>query len=448
VKGDTELPSAVEAEKTILAAILLDNEYFFDDTLDIKANDFSLSSHRTIYLCINDILFGLVEGVRHVDIVTLSNELTRRKEIRNIGGVTYLSSLTEGIPRRPVIDEYVLIVKDKARLRRLMGVFNAGMARAQDQSEAAEKIIGSVQEQLIEIVAEGADHSVEIGSVSPAVEQRIDEKRVASQDRAALELTWGLSGLDDWTKGAFGGELTVVSGEAGGGKSQYAIQMTLENAKEGTPCGWFSLEMPNERVVQRYYPLMGSVITANMMRDPRLINSHTHIPEIKRLSAELSHLPIRIDDESHLHINRLVARIRMMVRRYGTRLFVCDYLQLIGHSCKTEVDGIREIVFRLRDLVKEEPSIHIVLISQYSKSDGFSKNKKRTGADLYGGSAIRHAAHNIFLISIEDPEKKDKNDLLDTEIRINKQREGRTGKVNCYFDRDHLKYTYPQPPLR
>jgi replicative DNA helicase len=132
----------------------------------------------------------------------------------------------------------------------------------------------------------------------------------------------------------------------------------------------------------------------------------------------------------------------------GIRLYVCDYLQLVQHSAKTEVEGIREIVYKLRDLVKSEPTIHIVLLSQFSKSDGFSKKKARTKGDLYGGSAIHQAAQNVMLISIEDPEKRDKADLLDVVIRVAKQRDGRVGKVECNFDRDHLRYCYPTPILR
>ena len=127
---DNAMPANVDAERTILGAILLDNESFFDDSLDLTAEDFSLDSHRRIFAAMNDILFGLVEGVFHVDIVTLSNELTRRKEIETVGGVAFLASLTEGLPRRPVIDEYVRIVKDKSRLRKLMLVCSAAIARA------------------------------------------------------------------------------------------------------------------------------------------------------------------------------------------------------------------------------------------------------------------------------------------------------------------------------
>jgi replicative DNA helicase len=168
---------------------------------------------------------------------------------------------------------------------------------------------------------------------------------------------------------------------------------------------------------------------------------------MRRLSGELRKLPIWIDDTSPLHVNRLVARIRMLRRKFGIRLAIIDYLQLVGHSQKTETDGIREVIFKLRDLVKAEPTIHLLVLSQFSKADGFSKKRRRTKSDLYGGGAIHHAAHNILIVTVEDPEKKDDKDLLDVEIKIDKQREGRVGKVTCYFDRDHLRYTYPEPYL-
>jgi replicative DNA helicase len=447
-KNVQNLPANVEAEKAVLGSIFLNNELFFEDSTDIKSTDFALDSHQKIWTVINDILFGMVDGIKTAEINTVSNELSNRKWLTSVGGVAYLASLTENLPYHFQVGEYIGIIKDKARLRRLMGMFKYGLAKAEDQSESASSILEEMEDRLIEESGEGSEHAVKIGSVSPLIEQRVENKRVENSERVALELTWGVDGLDRLTKGAFGGELTVLGGDSGGGKTAAAVQMTLENAREGTPCAWFSLEMPKDRVGQRYYPAMGNTITADMMRDPRLMNEHTHIPEVRRLSGELGRLPIWIDDTSSLHINRLVARIRMMRRKLAIRLFIVDYLQLIQHSAKTEVEGIREIVYKLRDLVKSEPTIHIVLLSQFSKSDGFSKKKARTKGDLYGGSTIHHAAHNVFLITIEDPEKRDKNDLLDVVIRVAKQREGRTGKVECNFDRDHLKFCYPTPILR
>ena len=329
IEFERGLPAALDAERTLIGAVLLDNEVFFDDFADLAAEDFFLQAHRHVFQCINEILFGLVEGVTKVDIVTLSETLSKRKQLESVGGVAWLASLTEGLPRKLSCTEYARIVKDKAKLRSLISICSTTITRCADMSEDAAKIREDIQEQLIEEDAEGDGKAVKVGEVIPKIREQIEKDRKIVSERTALELTWGLSGLDEATKGAFGGEFTVVAGDAGSGKTPFGVQMTLANAREGIPCAWFSIEMPKERLARRFYPAMGDTITANHMRDPRLINEHTHIPEIERLSAELRGLPIWIDDTSPLTINKLIARIRMMRRKMGIRLFIVDYLQLI-----------------------------------------------------------------------------------------------------------------------
>lgn len=446
---DAGLPANVDAERTILGAILLDNEAFFDDSMELTPDDFSLDSHRRIYLRMNDILFGMVEGATHVDIVTLANELNRRKEIEAVGGVAYLASLTEGLPRRPVISDYVLIVKDKARLRRLMGICSATIAKAADQSKESSQVIEEHQTNIFELAGDGMNTAVPIGSVTPAVEERIRNARNVSQERTALELTWGLKGLDEFTHGMYKGEFTIIGGETNGGKTPFGMQVVLENALEGTPCAIFSMEMTKEKVGQRFYPLISEIITADQIRDPRLMNLHTHIPEMERVSRVMAGLPIQIDDSSPLRIDKLIARMRMMRRKFKTELFLIDYMQLIeGMPKMNETSAFKGVVFALRDFVKVEPGCHLIVLSQYSKADGFTKKKTRTRDSLYGGSIIQHAAQNIFMITLEDSEKRDRLDLLDVEIKIAKYRDGRRSKVTCSFDQDHLKFCYPQPVLK
>jgi replicative DNA helicase len=442
---DAPLPANVDAERTILGAIIKDNETFFDDTLDIQAEDFHLESHRKIFLCINEILFGMVEGIRHVDDMTLAEELRKRKWLDNVGGISYVMSLSEGIYRNIHIEEHVRIVKDKARLRKLMGIFNNGLNRAQDQSESADQIRSAIQDQLGDEEAEGSSHSVEIGSCIPAVEERINKSRVISEERTALDMTWGLSGLDEFTKGVFGGEFTIISGEASGGKTSFAVQMTLANAREGIPCAWFSMEMSKEQICQRYYAAMSEILTADHTRDPRLMTLHTHIPEMRRVSEELARLPIWIDDTSPLRVDKLRSRIRMMARKYKIRLFVVDYVQLLkGMPGLRGTEQFADTIYMLRDIPKQEPDIHLAVLSQYSKADGFMKKKGRTAESNYGGSVINHAAQNMLMISIEDPEKVERGQLLEVNIKIAKQREGKRGKIDCFYDRDHLRFCYPQ----
>ena len=112
---DAGLPANIDAEKTILGALLLDNAAHSEAAEKLTEEDFSLDSHRRIFMRMNE----LMDAQRAVDIVTLANELARNKEVEAIGGVAYLASLTEGLPRRPVIEEYIRIVKDKSLLRRV-----------------------------------------------------------------------------------------------------------------------------------------------------------------------------------------------------------------------------------------------------------------------------------------------------------------------------------------
>jgi replicative DNA helicase len=446
-REDDRLPSNTEAEKTILGAILLDNEAFFDDSVDVEPDDFYTDSNRRIYTVMNEILFGLVEGARQVDIVTLANELTKRKWVESVGGVSYLASLTEGLPRRPKIEDYVRIVKEKARLRKLVRTLSAAADSASDQSQSAEEIMSGLETRLLEIGAGGASQTSSLGEID--VEADIKSRRSISETRTALDLTWGLKGLDEFTHGAFKGEFTIISGEAGGGKTAYILQMLLANALEGTPSCLFSMEMTKEQVKKRCYPLLSDILTSNHIRDPRLMNLHTHIPEMEKVTKRLANLPFYIDDTRQMRIDKMIARMRMMRRKFGIKLFAADYLQLLeGPPGMSEGAAFKKTVFTLRDFPTMEPDCALVVLSQYSKADGFTKSKKRTRDSLYGGSVIQHAAQNIIMITIEDPEKRDENDLLDAEFRIAKQRDGKRGKVTCVYDREHYRFTYMTPVLK
>src|SRR5580700_6718893 len=154
---DAGLPANIDAEKTILGAILLDNAAHSETAEKIEADDFSLDSHRRIFLRMTD----LMNSQRAVDIVTLAEELARNKEVESVGGVAYLASLTEGLPRRPVIEEYIKIVKDKSLLRRLMGICSAAIARAADQSETALEVLGAAESSLMEVTEKGITRGLE-----------------------------------------------------------------------------------------------------------------------------------------------------------------------------------------------------------------------------------------------------------------------------------------------
>src|SRR6516164_7776753 len=154
---DAGLPANIDAEKTILGAILLDNAAHSEASEKIDADDFALDSHRRIFLRMSD----LANSQRPVDIVTLAEELAKNKEVESVGGVAYLASLTEGLPRRPVIEEYIQIVKDKSLLRKLMGICSLAIARAADQAETALEVLGDAEARLLEVSEKGIVRGLE-----------------------------------------------------------------------------------------------------------------------------------------------------------------------------------------------------------------------------------------------------------------------------------------------
>ena len=157
LRADLGLPANIDAERTILGAILLDNMAHAEAAEKLEPEDFSLDSHRRIYLRMSE----LMDSQRAVDIVTLANELSRFKEVESVGGVAYLASLTEGLPRRPVIEEYIRIVKDKSLLRKLMGICSLAIARAAEQGESALEVLGAAEADLMRVTESGLSGGLE-----------------------------------------------------------------------------------------------------------------------------------------------------------------------------------------------------------------------------------------------------------------------------------------------
>ena len=217
---DTGLPANLDAEKTILGAILLDNAAHSEAAEKLEADDFSLDSHRRIFLRMSE----LMNEQRAVDIVTLANELARYKEIEAVGGVAYLASLTEGLPRRPVIEEYIRIVKDKSLLRKLMAICSAAIARAADQSETALEVSGCGREPAAGSQRKGhhAAASSRWTRLSPTPSERIDN--LYKQSREVTGLATDFKELDSMTSGLQKGELIIIAARPSMGKTALADQ--------------------------------------------------------------------------------------------------------------------------------------------------------------------------------------------------------------------------------
>src|ERR1700682_3370427 len=191
------LPSNVDAERMILGAILLETHAIPEAEQKLTPDDFSLDSHRRIYQRMTEL-----GGEGHaVDLVTLANERANYKGIESVGGVAYLPSLTEGLPRSPIIDEYIRIVKDKSLLRQLMLICSAAIARAADQSETALDVLNAAESQLMVVgeksITKGLASLEEIvagsfGSIDNLYSQAREVTRLATHFPEFHKMTSGL----------------------------------------------------------------------------------------------------------------------------------------------------------------------------------------------------------------------------------------------------------------
>jgi len=247
VSLDRGLPASVEAERSILGAILLDNHSYNEAAERLRAEDFSLDSHRRIYARMAE----LIDGRHAVDIVTLSEELARRKEVEAVGGVAYLASLTEGLPRRPSIEEYVRIVKDKSLGRQLIGICSTAITRAADQSEEALTVLDAAESGLLEVSERGITRG--FAGIPEIVRDSFGTiDNLYAQQKEVTGLATHYTQFDKMTSGLQASDLIIIAARPSMGKTAWAINIA-ENAavRDGKVVAVFSLEMSKESLLRR-----------------------------------------------------------------------------------------------------------------------------------------------------------------------------------------------------
>jgi replicative DNA helicase len=439
------LPANVDAEKTILGAILLDTAAHAEAAEALKADDFSLDSHRRIFLRMSE----LVDTGHAVDIVTLANELARYKEIEAVGGVAYLASLTEGLPRRPVIEDYIRIVKDKSMLRRLMGICSAAIARAADQSEDALGVLDATESQLLQVSDSGLTQGLQpIDLIVRDSFGSIDNLYKHSHEVTGLETHF--TDFDRITSGLQKGELIIVAARPSMGKTALAINIA-ENAavRDGKVVAIFSLEMSRESLLRRMLASQASV------DQQRIQKGFIGREEQERLQSALSLLVdshIFIDDSAGATIAEMRAKARRLKQNSGALdLVMIDYLQLMsatppGGGRKGYENRVQEVSAISRGLkaMAKELEVPVIALSQLSRSNEKRDDKRPMLSDLRESGSIEQDADVVAFIHRESYYNRDENqadaDKAKAEIIIAKQRNGPTGIVQMHWNSAYTRF--------
>ena len=430
------LPASADAERSILGAILLDNFAYNQASERLNAEDFSLDSHRRIYAR----MVALADMGRGIDPITLCEELSVHKELEAVGGYSYISSLTDGMPRVANIEHYVQIVKDKALLRGLIHAANAAIAGAMEGAEPATDILTSAESAIYQL------SDKRFGSGFQGVKDIVKES-FGSVD-ALYERGQRVTGLethfpdfDHMTSGLQKSDLIIIAARPSMGKTAFAMNIA-ENAavNDAKVVGVFSLEMSKEALLLRLL-CSHARVDSHKLRTGFL--SREDYQKLVAALGSLAESPIFIDDTPGITLSEMRAKARRLQHQNQGRLdlLIVDYLQLMSASApaggRRYENRTQEVsaISRGLKLLAKELKVPVVALSQLSRAPESRGGDHRPQlADLRESGSIEQDADLVAFIFREEVYKPDDPDLDGmAELIIAKQRNGPTGKVDLAF---------------
>ncbi|HEX5660827.1 MAG TPA: replicative DNA helicase [Polyangiales bacterium] len=434
-------PNALDAERGILGGILLAND-LIDTVVDlVKAEDFYSDANGSIF----DTILDLHRAKTPADTVTLRDSLQRANKLQSVGGDEYVLALTDTIPAPENVRAYAELVREKALVRRVITAGQTLSARgygdygsAQEYAAAAEKSVFDAARQHLRSTMEPA-RNIALRSF-----ERLQELARAGQRIAGLRT--GFSRLDTLTAGMHPGNLIIVAGRPGMGKTALAMNIAVNAAasRVGTDMpatvGVFSLEMPKDELFGRMLASEARV-DAQKLRIGQLNGEDWG--RLAQAAGYLSDLPLFIDDSAALTLLELRAKARRLMAEHGLALIIVDYLQLMRSGSKNDSreQEISEISRSLKALAKEL-NIPVIALSQLNRGveSRSNKDKRPQLSDLRESGAIEQDADTIWFVYRDEVYDKESEARGVAEIIVGKQRSGPTGTVKVRFFNEHVRF--------
>jgi replicative DNA helicase len=392
IDGDIERPVSIHAEMTILGAMLVEPTAIDDAMKLLREDDFVLDSHRRIYSAIT----RLAKDGWPVDIITATNLLTARKHLHSVGGLPYIASLSEGLPRRLSIESYVRIVRDKSLMRRAMNICDRALVRMQDTTEEAMVIISDTEAELAKA---GEEVQVE-GTLEQQSEEEFELLERQRTGEVKVFATSGLEVWDEWQGGYAIGELTVIGARPRVGKSTLLRQGIIANCEAGDFVHYFSAEMRAGQILRCLWAAI-ACIPFHKVRHPERMNAieRGYLEAAKKAVAAF---PLQIDDSSPISAPEIIARGRRVKRKHNTKLFAVDYLQKLRHKGRSQDRHVEvtDAVVSFASFAKNE-NVAFVLISSLTENNPKERNSPPTIDDFRQSGDIKFEANTAILMHRE-----------------------------------------------
>lgn len=431
-------PQNHEAEVSVLGAMLFEEQALVRAIELLKPAFFYEENHRRIF----SVMQSLFEKARPVDLVTIGEELTKRGELEDVGGITFLTQLTAAVPTAAHLEHYAHIVKEKALLRGLIQNSTSIIQRCFDPASEVNRVLEDAEKMIFDV----SQHRIE-GRFHPVRDiirdsmEAID--KLYQQKEHVTGLPTGFQEFDVKTAGLQPSDLIIVAGRPSMGKSAF-VSCLCENIGivEKRPIAFFSLEMSKEQLVQRMLCSHGRV-DAQKVRTGYL--SHQDWPKLTSAAGKLSEAPIYIDDTPAQTVLEVRAKARRLKMQHGVELIVIDYMQLMQGVGRAESrqQEISEISRSLKALAREL-RVPVIAVSQLSRAVENRTGNRPQLSDLRESGAIEQDADLVVFLFREEYYNPTEENRNKAEAIIAKQRNGPIGTCEMIFLKDLTRFENPE----
>lgn len=426
-------PQNLEAEASVLGAILLDNEAAWSVARFLKAEHFYKTAHRTIYATILE----LIEARKPVDLVILKDELGRKGQLEAAGGPAYLAQLVETVPTAANAEHYAKLVRDRALLRGLIATATEIVRDAYQADGPAERLIDAAEKKFFEATGRRVEStSFEIRDIL------IEEMNRIEAGQSMRGLMSHLVDLDRLTNGFKPAELVILAARPSMGKTSLCTTILRNIAtQDRVPVAFFSLEMSRSQVAQNML-CQHARVDSFKMRQGRL--ERHELQTLGRRAGELAEAPIFIDDASGMSIMELRAKARLLKLRHKIALIAVDYLQLMetgeGRREESRQQEISQISRGLKQLAREL-DVPVIALSQLSRAVESRDGNRPRLSDLRESGSIEQDADMVLMLYREAYYKPEKLEIANkAEVIVAKNRNGPTGSAELYFHREYTRF--------
>jgi replicative DNA helicase len=430
------LPHNLEAERSVLGAVLIDNAMFNVVAAMMNSSAFFRDAHRRIF----ERMVALSERSQPIDLVTLKEELERTGDLEEVGGPAYIASLTDGVPRSTNVEYYAQIVKEKATLRNLIFSANRILGSAYEADQEADLILDEAESAIFAV----AEDRIKAGFIPmrelvrenfPRIEKLFEHKTYITG------VATGFTDIDQKTRGLQPGDLVIVAARPSMGKTSLVLNICQHVATHGGVAGFFSLEMSKEQLFMRMLASEAKIDTYRLLSGQigqREYGQITHALET------LSEAQMFIDDTAGISVLEMRSKARRLKAEHGLSVLAVDYVQLMTGKGRFENRTLElaSISRSLKGLAKEL-SVPIILLSQLSRAPEARSDKRPMLSDLRESGALEQDADVVVLIFREDMYKQDDQPTETdgvAELIVAKQRNGPTGTVKLAFLREQTRF--------